>query len=108
MMGWPGPAADLCFLVSAQGLSGSVTIEPCLGHFSLQLLELKILERFGNTGPFEHPTQDCISFGRQPILGKERVAFYAAHSQDSPYARRFVMATVRLIFCAGALPRVLS
>ena len=68
MVGWPGSTADLTFLVGAQGVSGSVAIEPCLGYLVFQLLELKILERFREAGPLERPAQDRISFSSQLIL----------------------------------------
>ena len=82
-LGWPGPAADLCFPVSAEGLSGSVAVEPCLGHLVIQLLKLRIPERFGNIGRPDHPAQDCISFAGQPILRKPGIAFHAVQAQSS-------------------------
>ena len=51
MLEWPGPAAGPCYPVSAQGLSGSLAIEPYLSQLVFQLLKLKILERFGNIDP---------------------------------------------------------
>ena len=90
MLGWPGPVAHLCFPVSAQGVSGSVAIEPCLGQLAFQLLERRIRGRFGNIGRPEHPTQGHISFGSQPVLGKQGIAFYAVQAESSLYNRALI------------------
>ena len=104
MWGSPGPAADLSILMSGQGLSGPVAIEPRLGHLVFQLLELKVPERFGDAGLSSIPLK--TAYRSVAALYSESKA---SHSMQrigiisSLVIDEIVMATVRFFFLRGLL-----